>query len=234
MSPSVVLVPGAPVLVPELAGHAATETAGQVARIGRMLEAAAEESAAARVLVLGHDPRARVCGDVRSGLSRWGRDVSVGRPGAPAAAHDEVADPMLVGWWLLDRAGIDLPRRFVGLTGPARPATEPGDADLVVVVADGPASLTPRAPIPHDPRGVALDGQLAAWLGGSGALPDPGEGVAAEVGWWSRPAWQLLETLVAGRRARATLSWAPFGVGYHSAWWSSTPRAGVIDGPGAP
>lgn len=219
MSPSVVLVPGAPVLVPELAGSAATETAAQVGEICRMLRKAAEETDATRILVLGHDPEARTAGDVRATLARWGVGVPVGRPTAPLAADDRVPDPLLLAWWLLDQAGIDIPRSFSGITGDPADATEPGDADLVVVVADGPASLTPRAPVPEDPRGVALDGQLADWLAGAGSLPDPGAAVAAEAGWWSRPVWRVLDALVAGRQARRTLSWAPFGVGYHSAWW---------------
>lgn len=229
MSPSVVLVPGAPVLVPELAGSARTETDAQVGEICRMLRKAAEEADATRVLVLGHDPAARTVGDVRSSLARWGVEVPVGLPSAPLAAYDLVPDSLLVAWWLLDQAGSDLPRRFWGLTGDPVGATEPGDADLVVVVADGPASLTPRAPVPENSRGVALDGHLADWLAGGGSLPDPGAQVAAEVGWWSRPVWRALDALVAGRQAHEALSWAPFGVGYHSAWWpaESAVSAGI-------
>ena len=226
MSPSVVLVPGAPVLVPELGGSAAAETATQVDEICRMLGDAADEADARRILVLGHDPAARTIGDVRSSLARWGVGVPVGRPIAPPAAdHDRLPDAMLVAWWLLDQAGLDIPRTFSGITGDLSDPTRPADAELVVVVAaDGPASLTPRAPVPEDPRGLALDGQLADWLTEAGDLPDPGAPTAAEVGWWSRPVWRVLETLVAGRRARRALSWAPFGVGYHSAWWAAAPE----------
>ena len=182
---------------------------------------------ASRVVVLGTDPAGRDLGDVRSTLVRWGVDVPVGRPGAPPAAHDAVPDAALIAWWLLDRAGIDLPRTFTSVTGTGQPPSPPASGELVVVVADGPASLTPRAPVPEDPRGVALDEQLVHWLRSAGELPDPGRRVADEIGWWSRPAWLALAELVAGRPVRETLSWAPFGVGYHCAWWPADATTGT-------
>lgn len=91
-----------------------------------------------------------------------------------------------------------------------------------MVVADGPASLTPRAPVPEDPRGIALDADLADWLRGGGALPDPGAEVAGAIGWWSRPAWRALAGVVGERPADASASWAPFGVGYHCARWPAS------------
>lgn len=217
MSPSVVLVPGAPVLVPELSGSAVADTGGRVDTICEVLRRA--RTGAARVVVLGSDPGGRGLGDMRSTLARWGVDVPVGRPDAPPAPHGAVPDAALIGWWLLDRAGTDLPRSFTGIPGSPGSAPTPEPDDLVVVVADGPASLTPRAPVPEDPRGVSLDSHLGRWLRTGGALPDPGARVADEVGWWSRPAWLALASLVEGRPARETLSWAPFGVGYHCAWW---------------
>lgn len=234
MSPSVVLVPGAPVLVPELSGSAVAETESGVAAICEMLRRAGR--GAARVVVLGTDRAGRGLGDMRSSLSRWGVDVPVGPPGAPPAPHGTVPDPALIAWWLLDLAGIDLPRRFIGVTGGAQPTPTPVSDDLVVVVADGPASLTPRAPVPEDPRGIALDEELTRWLRSSGELPDPGEPVADEIGWWSRPAWRVLADLVADRTAVEALSWAPFGVGYHSAWWPPEAAANatvVVDAPTA-
>lgn len=234
MSPSVVLVPGAPVLVPELSGSAVAETESGVAAICEMLRRAGR--GAARVVVLGTDRAGRGLGDMRSSLSRWGVDVPVGPPGSPPAPQGAVPDPALIAWWLLDLAGIDLPRRFVGVTGGPQPVPTPVSDDLVVVVADGPASLTPRAPVPEDPRGIALDGRLARWLRASGGLPDPGERVADEIGWWSRPSWLVLAELVADRTAVEALSWAPFGVGYHGAWWPPKAAAHatvVVDAPAA-
>lgn len=223
MSPSVVLVPGAPVLVPELSGSAVAETESGVATICEMLRRAG--CGATRVVVLGTDPAGRSLGDMRSSFSRWGVDVPVGPPDAPPEPHGAVPDAALIAWWLLDLAGIDLPRRFIGVTRGRPPTPAPRSEDLVVVVADGPASLTPRAPVPEDPRGIALDEQLARWLRDSGELPDPSEQVADEIGWWSRPSWRVLADLVADRTAVSALSWAPFGVGYHSAWWPPEPAA---------
>ena len=218
MNTSVVLVPGAPALVPELSGTAAADSTREVAEVVRVLRRAVGDATAVRVV--GADSGGRSLGDVRSTLDRWGADVPVGRPCAPPAPHEAVPDPALIAWWLLDRADIDLPRAFTGVTGPSLTPPPVGADDLVVVVADGPASLTPRAPVPEDPRGIDLDSRLARWIRDHGELPDPGEGVAAEIGWWSRPAWRVLADLVGGRVPRGSLSWAPFGVGYHVGWWS--------------
>ena len=218
MNTSVVLVPGAPALVPVLSGSAAADSARQVDEMVRVLRRAAEDATAVRVV--GADSGGRSLGDVRSTLARWGADVPVGRPGAPPAPHEAVPDAALIAWWLLDRAQIDLTRGFTGVTGPSPTTPQVAADDLVVVVADGPASLAPRAPVPEDPRGVALDARLGRWLRDPGELPDHGAAVAEEIGWWSRPAWLVLADLVGGRAARERLSWAPFGVGYHCGWWS--------------
>ena len=218
MNTSVVLVPGAPALVPVLSGSAAADSARQVDEMVRVLRRAAEDATAVRVV--GADSGGRSLGDVRSTLARWGADVPVGRPGAPPAPHEAVPDAALIAWWLLDRAQIGLTRGFTGVTGPSPTTPQVAADDLVVVVADGPASLAPRAPVPEDPRGVDLDVRLGRWLRDPGELPDPGAAVAEEIGWWSRPAWLVLADLVDGRAARERLSWAPFGVGYHCGWWS--------------
>ena len=217
MSSSVILMPGAPVLVPELSGAAAAESAIQVDVLRGLIRDAARS--ASRIVVLGSDPEERKLADVSSSLTRWGADVRVGRPGDPPVPHADVPEAALLAWWLLDLAGTELPRSFIGVARDSGSVPPVGEDDLVVVVADGPASLTARAPIPEDPRGVALDAQLAAWLRAGGELPDPGAETADAIGWWSRPAWLALSELVAGRAAGDTLSWAPFGVGYHGARW---------------
>lgn len=176
-------------------------------------------SGARAAVVLGSDPAGRTLGEVRSSLTRWGVAVPVGRSTSRQAAPDDVPDPALLGWWFLDRAGIDLPRSFVGLTGDGSSPCTPEPGTLVVVVADGPASLTARAPIPEDARGVRLDAELADWLRRGGPLPDPGAVVSEAVGWWSRHAWRALGGMTGGRAAREAVSWAPFGVGYHGARW---------------
>ena len=217
VSTSVVLVPGAPALVPELSGAAAADCANQVSVALDMLGRAA--SGVRGAVVLGSDAAGRTLEDVRSSLTRWGAAVPVGRSTARQAAHDEVPDPALLGWWFLDRAGIDLPRSFEGITGDLTSPWTPEPDTLVVVVADGPASLTARAPIPEDARGVGLDSELADWLRRGGPLPDPGAAVSEAVGWWSRDAWRALGAMTGERAAREAVSWAPFGVGYHCARW---------------
>gem|GEM_PF-4014791 len=237
---SVVLVPGAPVLVPELAGTAAHECADDLARLYDVLGAAARDARSVRVW--GHDPAGRSCGDVPGRLRRWGVDVLLGPHldragnGDGGGPGDHMPDAALLAWWFLDRVGCTVPRHFdpvdvdgrSPLASDAAPTT-PGE--LVLVVADGPASLSPRAPVPLDERGVALDSALAGWLRCGGELPDPGPGLAASVGWWSRPAWLRLAALLGSAcdgfapPATAHHSFAPFGVGYHCARWD-LPRPG--------
>lgn len=217
MSSPVILMPGAPVLVPELSGAAAAESAIQVDVLGGLIRDASGD--ASRIVVLGSDQEGRHLADVSSSLNRWGADVRVGRPGDPPVHYADMPEAALLAWWLLDLAGTELPRSFIGVSGDSGSVPTLREDDLVVVVADGPAALTARAPIPEDPRGVALDAQLAAWLRVGGELPDPGAETADAIGWWSRPAWLALSELVEGRVAGDTLSWAPFGVGYHGARW---------------
>lgn len=231
MSTPVLLVPGAPVVVPELAGSAAAESTQAVARAVEMVRTAARDASAVRVW--GTDRPGRRLADGRATLRRWGVAVPVGDARVAELPDASVPDPALLGWWFLDRAGVDLPRSFVGLRGDAAVPPVPERGDLVVVVADGPASLTPRAPVPEDPRGVELDDRLATWVRSGGALPDPDAGTADEVGWWSRPAWRALAGLTGGRPAADAVSWAPFGVGYHAGRWSNDDeRTGVADHPG--
>lgn len=228
MNTSVVLVPGAPAVVPALSGTAAADSAGPVARLIEMIRSAARDCES--VVVWGSDPAGRRHGDARSTLRRWGVDLPVGGGSMPGPPEDAVPDAALLGWWFLDRAGVRLPRSFVGVADESIRPPEPEPAELVVVVADGPASLTPRAPLPEDPRGVALDLRLATWVTGGGALPDPGADEAAEVGWWSRPAWLALAELTIGHAGAESVSWSPFGVGYHGARWEVLRHSGTPTG----
>lgn len=174
-------------------------------------------------------------------------DVPVGT--GEATTDEAFPDTALMGWWLLDRAGVDVDRQFwpvpggaataEGEQGPAGPVDIAAESDpgaLVMVVADGPAALDPRAPIPLDGRAVDHDRALRGWIVGGGRLPDTGESVAEEIGWWSRPVWRALARLLGGAAeaqpgvspatvvgpapaAVESISWAPFGVGYHAARW---------------
>ena len=225
MSSPVVLIPGAPVLVPELSGAAAADSARQVEHACELIREASRERT--RVVVVGTDEQLRAGDGMRSSLIRWGANVGVGRPQDPLAGPDTVSDAALIAWWLLDQSGSHLPRTFSGVHGESPTPPEAEEGDLVVVVADGPASLTPRAPVPEDPRGVALNAALADWLRTGGDLPDPGQNVAEDIGWWSRPAWRALAGLVGHHRAVEPVSWAPFGVGYHAARWAP----GAASGP---
>ncbi|HTY73496.1 MAG TPA: hypothetical protein VMI11_13890 [Actinomycetes bacterium] len=146
----------------------------------------------------------------------WGVDVRVGAVGvAPSLglAHS-------IGAWLLDAAGWTGPRSYVA----------PGDLDALpegaalLVVADGSATRTPKAPGSYDPAGEAFDARVRAALasgdpGRLAALPaEAARAVLAQ----GVPAWHEAARLLDGRtyRAEVLADSAPFGVGYLVAVWS--------------
>ena len=222
MSGPHVLVPGAPVLVPALSGTASRETTGGVRRAVRMVAEAARGTD--ECVVLGVDAAHRSVGDVSADLRRWGPPVGVGGR-RPAADDPDVPDAALLGWWFLDAAGVLGPRSFVPVGASAGAQPPSGDREsrvLTMVVADGPAALAPRAPIPEIDEALALDRALTGWLRDGGTPPDVGKAEADRLGWWSRPAWLALAELVGGRPAAEAHSWAPFGVGYRGARWEAT------------
>lgn len=118
-----------------------------------------------------------------------------------------------IGRWLLD----------------GRPATvvDP-DADLsgydgVLVMGDGSAARTEKAPKHLDPRAAAFDDAVVAILesGNSAALSALDTNLAGEVGCVGAPAWVGLARQVGSvRDARVDVQTDPFGVLYVVARWT--------------
>ncbi len=216
------VVPSAPLLVPALAGGSAP--------LDEQLRAAAR--AAVSGLLTGPGPLvvvgdAPVTGPVQGGWDWRGfglpaRDPS--RPRLPLA--------LALGDWLLDDAGAGGDRRLVGV-GADRDAgacrrlgAELGASGPVrlLVVADGTATRTEKAPGYFDPRAEAFDARLVAGLatGDPDVLAELDPALATALLCSGRAGLQVLAGAVGSRAVTADLLWsgAPYGVAYAVARWS--------------
>ncbi len=221
------IVSSAPVMVPELAGAAAAETAD-------LREAALSAAAGlpSRWIGVGVGDRdTTVPPDTSGTFAGYGRDVPVGLS-AEAAGRPPTAQPLcvLVTAWL---RGLAQPQacaevRTYRPDHTARAALDLGrtlraeieahnDPIGVLVVADGANTLSPTAPGGYDPDSLpvqaALDDALAAGDSAAlAALPDTIPG---------RVAYQVLAGLTdpAPRSAKELYRGAPYGVGYFVGVW---------------
>lgn len=238
------VVPQPPLLVPELAGRAVGETPE--------LRAACRDAArrlaavASRWLVVGAASTpsrhaASTCGT----FAAFGADVRVSLAGPDAPEADPSAEPdrdlplpVLVAGWLRGRAGaaadavtIDAHVVAAGTTPDdcrrtgAELADDTGDEPTaLLVVGDGAATHTPRAPGALDERAGPYDRAVADALGIGGAEAllalDPELSDALLVA--GRVPWQVLAgALPAPSTARLLHSSAPYGVAYHVAIWEA-------------
>jgi hypothetical protein len=216
------LCPGPPLLAPDLSGTdpaAATLRAACDTAVGALLDAAPD-----RVVVVGTGASTAAWpASARADLAAYG-GVSSGTPTAPLSVG--------VGALLLDRAGYagirDL--RTIGLDATAAQCRSLGaelagspHADVaqrigLVVIADGSARRTLKAPGYLDPRAEGYDGEVqrAVADGDLAALTRLDPALANEL---MAPGWAALQVLAAALDSvpvAATVHYAdaPFGVGY--------------------
>ena len=229
-------VPSPPLLVPELNGLAASETEDlrkAVLEVGRSLSGAAEW------IVVGAEPVERTVPSTACGtFLGFGVDVPV-RLGPDAAGEPDPELPLtaLVAGWIRDRTapGTRVTTHVVaadadgshcanlgrdlraGLDGDDRP-------QALLVVADGAATLTPKAPGAYDPRSEEVEAALAAALatGDPDAVAALDPALCSEIGLAGRAAWQVLAAAFTDRPRSATVTYsaAPYGVGYHVGIWT--------------
>ncbi|WP_192772194.1 class III extradiol dioxygenase subunit B-like domain-containing protein [Plantactinospora soyae] len=223
-------------IVPEVAGAAADElddlrTACAEA-IGRLLATEPDT-----VLVLGPGARTVRYGEADHGSLRpYGLDrtVALGPAGDPAGRPD-LPLSLLVGAWLLHRAGA--PGRRGGQSiAPDASVDEcrriggdlvegPDDRVALLVMGDGSACRGERSPGYDDPDAEPYDDAVAAALGKAdgAALLGLDPELSARLRVAGRTPWQAL----AGAVDRTGLSWqgdlsyyaAPYGVSYFVANW---------------
>jgi hypothetical protein len=233
-----VVLPEPPLLVPELATGAAAETAGL--RAACVTAAARLAGAARRWIAVGADPGGRrtVGPDVRGTFVGFGADVVVALdPDSAAPVDRSLPLPLLVAGWVAGAAGAgarvrgelvtpDAPTPACVALGAALAAECAADPEPVglLVVGDGAATHTEKAPGYLDERAHPFDAAVAAALRDADAAAlaalDAGLGTALmAVG---RAPWQVLAGATAGGRWRGELlhSSIPYGVAYHVAVWA--------------
>ncbi|ODU00895.1 MAG: hypothetical protein ABS81_22170 [Pseudonocardia sp. SCN 72-86] len=238
MISAVAVLPQPPLLVPELAGAAAAETAD--VRDAVRDAAAGLAARASRWIAVGADAGGRrtVTSDAVGTFVGFGVDVRVALDttvSVSTAADPDLPLPLLVAGWAAASTGRAVTVRGELVAPDLAPAdcmalgrALASDTDGVglLVVGDGAATHTEKAPGHLDPRAAAFDERVAAALAAADtdALAALDPGLAAQLWVAGRAPWQVLAGAAAGRSWDAELlcSAAPFGVAYHVAFW--TPR----------
>jgi hypothetical protein len=226
--------PHPPLLVPGVASGATPETddlrAASAAALQRLVGTGPE-----LVVVVGAAPEVGPCDPAaRGSLAPYGIDLEVGRGTAVAS----LSLSLTLGLWLLEGEAPDVPRLLFGV----HPDTEPNRcaalgaalADrapriALLVMGDGSARRSTRAPGYLDDRAEGFDAEVAAALAAAEpqGLLDLDADLAAELLVAGRAAWQVLAGAAQARQATgaAALSGdvgyaaAPYGVCYLVATW---------------
>ncbi|WAP58708.1 class III extradiol dioxygenase subunit B-like domain-containing protein [Streptomyces sp. S465] len=241
--------PCPPLLVPEVAAGAAPELDGLRAACAgaiRALAAARPE----RLIVVGPAEPARRGPHVQGAAGSFRGfgvelDVRLGAPVTDEASGDDAAErgpspslpsSLAVGAWLLEHAGWDPAVAVEGL-GVGEPLAGErcievgrelaGRAERValLVMGDGSACRTLKAPGYLDERAAAFDAEVARALAAAdtGALAALDEELAYELKAAGRAPLQVLAGAGEGARLKGELRYdqAPYGVGYFVASWLS-------------
>lgn len=175
----------------------------------------------------------RGCGTRAPGMSD-SRDGDVRLAGGPAP-DPEMALPLLVAGWVAAAAGVEVAIRGELVDPAASPAecaalgaaladefaANPDPVGLLVV-GDGAATHTEKAPRHLDERAGPFDRAVAAALATAdrAALAALDPGLAAELAVAGRAPWQVLAAAARGDwAADIVYSDAPYGVAYHVAVW---------------
>ncbi|MPZ64939.1 MAG: hypothetical protein GEU83_05310 [Pseudonocardiaceae bacterium] len=233
----VAVVPHPPILVPEVAAGAAGEIA--VLREACLVAARALASDCRHWVAVGAgDPAATGTAGTMRG---YGADVVVALTPDSAPPRDDLPLSMLVASWL--RAQVDDPGLVVS-PAPVPPGTTPADCARIgrelaaglagtaepvglLVLGDGAATHTVRAPGYFDPRAGGFDARIAAALASPdlGALLAVDAGLSDELGVAGREAWQVgaavAQASASRWRGKLLHSAAPYGVAYHVALWEA-------------
>ena len=233
MITALAFVPSTPLLVPE-AGRAAASELDDVRAASRVAVVRALSTAPERVVVVGAGSVTR---EVRAGLGTLrGFGIAYDVPLDPASPSlEQLPLSLTIGAWLLatqgwpgERAALELDPGAGRATLASVATALAGEASrsALLVVADGSAARTAKAPAALHPDAAAFDADVAAALRGGRphdlTALDADRARAVTAGGW--PAWFVAAT-AAGISADGT--WdavlhadeAPYGVGYLVASW---------------
>ncbi|QGV78128.1 class III extradiol dioxygenase subunit B-like domain-containing protein [Streptomyces ficellus] len=230
--------PCPPLLVPDVAAGAAPELDGARTACSDALAVLAA-SRPDRLVVIGpgagEEPErypAGSAGDFRG----FGVDLDVRLGEGPGGGRPLPAS-LAVGAWLLGRAGwADAPVEGLAVgerlpagrcAGAGRELAAEGDRLALLVLGDGSACRTLKAPGYLDDRAAAFDEGAARALGAADtdALAALDEHLAHELKAAGRAPWQVLAGAAgdagrAGLEGRLLYEGVPYGVGYFVAVWS--------------
>ncbi|CAM3210374.1 hypothetical protein [Tsukamurella hominis] len=189
----VAVIPGAPLLVPELVGAPGDPDADRL-RSAALAAGAWLGERARTWRVVASDPLTRVDDAAAGTFAGFGADVVVTTgPGGPSndlPPSPAWPVPLLLAAWLR------------GSAAPSARIVDDGDAEGLLFVLDGPNTLTARAPGGHRPEDDAVfDAQVAAVCAG---------GPAGELD----AGWRAAAEACAGAPVDVLYRDAPFGVGY--------------------
>lgn len=219
-----VVVPGAALLVPELAGGSVQQDAGLREQVLGAVRALLAEPRG-RLLVVGV---AAVTGE-RTGTWDWS---SLGVRARGAGGGPALPLALAIGAWLLDVCGAGPDRTYLGVSPDSTPQAcgqrgqelaAAGDLRMLVV-GDGSACRSEKAPGHLDARAEPFDAavQRALAVGDGTALLALDPGLARELQAAGRAPWQVLAGAAAGAglAAELTVAVVPYGVCYLVArWW---------------
>ncbi|MGV9848871.1 class III extradiol dioxygenase subunit B-like domain-containing protein [Streptomyces sp. NPDC003442] len=241
--------PCPPLLVPEVAAGAASELDGLRAECREVIHALAA-ARPERLIVVGPADRAGR-GPHAQGTAGTFRgfgvevDVRLAAPVAGESGREGAADggssrslptSLAVGAWLLEHAGWDpaVPVEGLGVGEPlaaerciqvGRELAGRAERVALLVMGDGTACRTLKAPGYLDERAAAFDAEVARALAAAdtGALAALDEELAYELKAAGRAPLQVLAGAGEGARLKGELRYdeAPYGVGYFVASWSS-------------
>ncbi|KQR99036.1 hypothetical protein ASG12_10400 [Williamsia sp. Leaf354] len=237
---AVALVPGAPLIVPEVSGPGAVADVDPirdaVLEVGRRLAARASTWIAIGVAPHDGSPTPRT-----GTFAGFGVDLTVSLdPGTVAPPDgDTMPTPMLIAAWLRGRVadGVEIDPVLVDPSTTGTECTAIGqrlarrcatsDATIgILVVGDGSTGLTDRAPAGLLDGAAALQDRIDDALAAADleALARLEEQTCAQMRIAGRAAWQVAAAAWTASGDASTTSvslyrGAPFGVGYQVAWW---------------
>ncbi|MFJ7266567.1 class III extradiol dioxygenase subunit B-like domain-containing protein [Streptomyces sp. NPDC099050] len=227
--------PAPPMLLPELATGAAAELADARTACSDALSVLAASRPDLLVVVGACDPdhHGAYPQGARGTFRGFGVAADV-RLGEGEEGPRLLPTPLAVGAWLLGRAGWGAaPLEGFGVAGPldtgrcleaGRELAVREDRVALLVMGDGSARRTLKAPGYLDERAAGFDAEAARALGAADlpALAALDAGLAAELQAAGRAPWQVLAGAAegAGLEGRLLYEDAPYGVGYFVAAWS--------------
>lgn len=227
--------PAPPMLLPELATGAAAELGDARTACSDALSVLAASRPDLLVVVGACDPdhHGAYPQGARGTFRGFGAGADV-RLGEGEEGPRLLPTPLAVGAWLLGRAGWGAtPLEGFGVAGPldtercleaGRELAAREDRVALLVMGDGSACRSLKAPGYLDERAAAFDAEAARALGAADlpALTALDPALAAELQAAGRAPWQALAGAAegAGLEGRLLYEDAPYGVGYFVAAWS--------------